>query len=698
MHDGDNIENTTQDRKQLHADELIFDGEIERLIEIGGMEEVEEILRDNQARYHVIVEDQTEFITRFLPDGTLTFVNQAACRYVGKTHNELIGHNIRPYILEKDRETLFNQLASLNPECPVCTAECRILRPDNNIRWLQWTGRALYDKEDNLLEYQATGRDITEVKELQIRTEQMLSEITKQSDSLRSLIENMPAGVVLLDSDLNVVYANDAFVAYFDKSGNQTSSTCIDHLLLGAEECGVVALIQRAFQQHRPVRVHDLRYEGIDGKEVYWSGSIVPIRLQSGESVVSGVAMITVDVTEEITARKRLAELATLAERRAADIETERIRLNTIIQSTPVALVVCDTDWRIVAYNDAADNLGTTLGMNKENNLHWADGLELLDEDYQPLDLINTPIGRSLLGEACTGEIMHCRSASRINRTLSVNSTPLRSMDGQISGVVAAFTDITDQLHAQKHIQDIYHREHAIAEKLQGCFLPREFPNVDGFEIGQIYQPALDEALVGGDFYDIFELDDGEYGVVIADVAGKGLNAAVYTSMTKYMLRAYALSEKSPELVLAKLNEALNSCTPIEVFVTLVYGVLDTNTKTFTYANAGHEQPLYQSRKNRMLASLDSTGRALALLPGSDYTVKTINLCPDDVLLFYTDGITDAGSGPNRFEQERAISVMESNASCSAGDLAKAMLNSALEFGSGKLTDDAAMIVIRVKD
>ena len=94
----------------------------------------------------------------------------------------------------------------------------------------------------------------------------------------------------------------------------------------------------------------------------------------------------------------------------------------------------------------------------------------------------------------------------------------------------------------------------------------------------------MDEELVGGDFYDIFQLHEGRYGVVMADVSGKGLKAAVYTAMTKYMLRAYALRESDPKSVLARLNDALTSCTPPEVFVTLVYAIIDEQARTLVYA------------------------------------------------------------------------------------------------------------------
>jgi len=216
-----------------------------------------------------------------------------------------------------------------------------------------------------------------------------------------------------------------------------------------------------------------------------------------------------------------------------------------------------------------------------------------------------------------------------------------------------------------------------------------------GFEIGERYHSALDEALVGGDFYDIFRIGDDQLGIVIADVAGKGLNAAVYTAMTKYMLRAYALEDSAPERVLARLNEALTECTPVEIFVTLVYGVLDGRTGVFRYANAGHEQPILYSSSAGMAYNLDVTGRALAFVHGSTYTACDVVMRPGDLLALYTDGITDAGSGVNRMGVERLVRIVESEATHSAPDVANAVLNTALEFSGGRLTDDAALVMIK---
>jgi diguanylate cyclase (GGDEF)-like protein/PAS domain S-box-containing protein len=130
----------------------------------------EEALRKSEARYRAIVEDQTELICRFLPDGALTFVNEAYCRYFGKKPEELIGHTFMPFVSDEDQEIVRKQLTSLSPENPVVTYEYRVVAPNEEIRWQQQSDRAIFDEQGRIIEFQSVGRDVTE----RVQVEQQL--------------------------------------------------------------------------------------------------------------------------------------------------------------------------------------------------------------------------------------------------------------------------------------------------------------------------------------------------------------------------------------------------------------------------------------------------------------------------------------------------------------------------------------------
>jgi len=130
----------------------------ERTVELG---EAYAQLQENEGRYRAIVEDQTELICRFKPDGTLTFVNPAYCRYFNKKDSELVGKSFMPMIPEEDWAATEKTLANLNPENPAVTVEHRVIMPDGEVRWQQWTNRMLYDGEGKAVEMQSVGRDIS---------------------------------------------------------------------------------------------------------------------------------------------------------------------------------------------------------------------------------------------------------------------------------------------------------------------------------------------------------------------------------------------------------------------------------------------------------------------------------------------------------------------------------------------------------
>ena len=166
--------------------------------------------RASEARYRAIVEDQTELICRFKPEGTLTFVNDAYCRYFDKRPEELIGRSFLPLIPEEDWVQVKNLIASLNRDHPVGTLEHRIILPNGEIRWQQWSDRVIFDQQGQLIEYQAVGRDITERKRAEIELQrqyqrsQLLAEVTQKIRQSLHLTEILQTAVVEVQNLLQV--------------------------------------------------------------------------------------------------------------------------------------------------------------------------------------------------------------------------------------------------------------------------------------------------------------------------------------------------------------------------------------------------------------------------------------------------------------------------------------------------------------
>jgi serine phosphatase RsbU (regulator of sigma subunit) len=241
----------------------------------------------------------------------------------------------------------------------------------------------------------------------------------------------------------------------------------------------------------------------------------------------------------------------------------------------------------------------------------------------------------------------------------------------------------------------LYERQRNIAETFQRSFLPAELPVVPGLELAIRYRAALMEAEVGGDFYDAFRLDDDKVGILVADVSGKGLSAAVYTAMGKYMIRAYSMENLSPSLVLEKFNKAFAKHAPSGMFVTMFYAVLDGGTHTLTFSNAGQEQPMFYSKRLGALDKLEVSGPGLGAALEAGYAERTIVLEPGDMGLVYTDGATDVRRGGEFFGFERLESLFRANLDGSADEAAEAMLRAVFEYGEGRLSDDVAILVLK---
>ncbi len=244
-------------------------------------------------------------------------------------------------------------------------------------------------------------------------------------------------------------------------------------------------------------------------------------------------------------------------------------------------------------------------------------------------------------------------------------------------------------------LQNILRKRPAPADRLQYSFVPVDIPEIDNFTIETMYYAASEDALVGGDFYDVFALDKRRLGVVIADVAGKGIRSAVHTATAKYMLRAYALDNSCPVKVMQKLNDALDSCTPDDVFITLIYGVLDTSNCSLEYVNAGHEHPIFYSAFARSAVSLETTGQALCLGCNNRYKSRSVAFESGDCIVFYTDGVTDSGSGEKRMGEKGLKKVVEKYGAGPLNSLRESIVKTAWCYGGGHLSDDTSLLILR---
>ena len=197
-------------------------------------------------------------------------------------------------------------------------------------------------------------------------------------------------------------------------------------------------------------------------------------------------------------------------------------------------------------------------------------------------------------------------------------------------------------LEQQMRERERFEQELLVARRIQQASLPKEVPQLEGWQIAPYYQPARE---VGGDFYDFHLLSEGRLGLVVGDATGKGVPAALVMSTTCGMLQAVSealdSSSSSPGEVLKRVNEALTIRIPPNMFVTCFYAILDPNNGSLSYANAGHDLP-YLRRRSGNAEELRARGMPLGLMPGMSYEEKETILESGEAALYYSDGLVEA--------------------------------------------------------
>ncbi len=253
----------------------------------------------------------------------------------------------------------------------------------------------------------------------------------------------------------------------------------------------------------------------------------------------------------------------------------------------------------------------------------------------------------------------------------------------------------TAQLNAELLRQSRNEQDHTSAREVQKRFLPRGVPKMPGFSFVAHYDPCRN---VGGDLYDFIELDTSRVGIVIGDVSGKGFAAALVMAWVTSQIRVAAHQEKSPTAVMARINNALLETRQDELFVTLLYGVLDRWTMRLAFCNAGHMPPLvYRAAERRVEVVEDGAGLPVGLVPKATFEEGRLQLGPGDTTLFFSDGVTEAVNNEREMYGVERLQQAMSNRPTSAPDMVADVLANLRCYVAGQeQADDITMVGVGV--
>jgi sigma-B regulation protein RsbU (phosphoserine phosphatase) len=250
------------------------------------------------------------------------------------------------------------------------------------------------------------------------------------------------------------------------------------------------------------------------------------------------------------------------------------------------------------------------------------------------------------------------------------------------------------RLHEEEKKRIALEKELVAAHEVQMNLLPKKLPKVPNFEFAAINLPAKE---VGGDFYDIFVLDDHTYEIVIADVAGKGLPAALMATLGKGIISSQIVQHLSLESQLTASNSILRGIIPAKSFITSILAVVNSKDRVVTFANAGHCYPLLFRADSNTVEQLVVRGMALSLAQEIRFEVRSVQMQPGDCVLLYSDGLEDAQNMMQEFfGEEKLASTLQRHASNTAEILLKNVVAEIQHFTAGVAQfDDITVFIIK---
>jgi len=523
----------------------------------------------------------------------------------------------------------------------------------------------LYNSSGRLLGAIESIRDITERK----RAEEALQRSEQEKSAILGGLKNV--AVEYLDPQMQIIWLNMAVRKHLDLTEEEVKGRDCFQLIQGLREPCPGCMAQKALQTGQS---QEGELATPDGR--IWVSRSSPIK--DANQQVTGVVNVAVNITH----LKRTEE-----------------KLKNIIDFLPDATLVINKEREVIAWNRALEDLtgiksAEMLGQGDykyaipfygERRPMLIDLAMMADEAAMDRYPYIQREANTLITEVYIPTFRGCGAH------LWAKATPLYDPSGKLLGAIESIRDMTKMREAEGKLERSK-AELRIASDIQRSFLPEHIPPLQGFDLAATSIPAME---VGGDFYD-FIPDDHRLGMVIADVSGKSIPAALFMALSRTIVRANATHHEKGTEVLQDANDMIAADSRSGMFVTLFYGVLDERSRSLIYANAGHPPPLL-FRGDGQLEVLEVTGIALGVIGGVEYEERQVDILPGGVMILYTDGVNEAiNSREEQYGLGRLCEVVRRSRHLPAQGIMDSILQDISLFaGEQAQFDDITMIVVK---
>jgi len=531
----------------------------------------------------------------------------------------------------------------------------------------------LYDSRGEIIGAIESIRDIT----LRKKSEEALLKSEQEKEAILSSLKNV--AVEYLDPEMRIIWVNAAVQKYL---GHSLHELCGKHCYEAIQGLNEPCPGCKAALTLLTGNSHEGELATPDGKTwITRSNSI-----KTGDGRLQGVVHVAMNITERKRAAERIAAM--------------KQRLAEVIDFLPDATFAIDKQGNVLTWNRA---------MEKMTGACAADMVGKGDYEYSlPFYGIRRPILADLVLQSDEDIEKNYPGLQRAGKTLTseifiptfgptgsfiwAKATPLYDSLGNIAGSIESIRDITDMRRTEQSLERS-RSELRIASDIQRSFLPEKIPSLSGFDLAATFIPAME---VGGDFYD-FIPGDGKLGMVIADVSGKSVPAALFMALSRTIVRINATHHEKGTDVMEDANNMICADSREGMFVTLFYGVLDESSRSLVYANAGHPPPLLMRSGSNAFEKLEVTGIALGAMGGAKYEERRVDLSSGDVLVLYTDGVNEAENrNGEQYGIERFRCTITKSCQHSAQGILDKILADLSQFCDGQAQfDDITMVVVR---
>ncbi len=530
------------------------------------------------------------------------------------------------------------------------------------------------------------------------RAESLASQLGTERDILQITMENTEAQLAYLDRDFNFLLVNRAYEEscghtrrellghnHFDFFPNEENQAIFEHARDSAEAVEFKA---------KPFRFADQPWRGT----TYWDWTLTPTKDSSGQ--VKGLVFSLVDVTDTIRIQQFDESLRSISDLIHSTLDADKMIRRVVVEAANS--LPCETTGVLLRDGD-----GWVVRCTHGFGDDVRDGVRLRDEEVpvammaeqskEPVivaEVQDDPRTRDTMGK-------NFGISSMMNVPLIARDTVVGVLGFHCHAEPVAFSPaqvafaakLGSTLSLALENARLYEQQRRIAQTLQ-MSLTRPVPDVSPIEIGLAYGSAFEMALVGGDFYDVFEVEDDKLSVLIGDVSGKGIEAAGLTETIRSSVRSLSYIDPSPAFVLTRVNAMLAREIPEDMFASAALLVIDRRSGEIRATSAGHPAPII---RGAACGYAELTQGMLLGVTDEAYLESRMRLRPGDTLLLYTDGILEARNGDGLFGEVRLLKTVAAHPKRHPQALVNAVLDQAAAFAEGKLEDDVALLALRFR-